>query len=121
MSTNLTLRKKALKSKIKNAAKNSPKKCYKISSMSELVKTLSDKKFISDDITSFLDRNFSGLKLDLIKNKIQNVYAKHQGSRYSDAVKQFALTIIIRQKCTPLFVLFYNFLILLRYKIGVNQ
>ena len=59
--------------------------------MSELIKTLSDKKCISDDITSFLDRNFSGLKLDLIKNEIQNVYAKPQGSRYSDAVKQFAL------------------------------
>ena len=61
--------------------------------MSKLIKTLSDKKFISDDITSFLNRNFSGFKLDLIKNEIQNVYAKPRGSRYSDAVKLFALTL----------------------------
>ena len=93
MSTNLTPRKKALKSKIKNLQQKIRRRNTKISSMSELIKTLSDKKFISDDITSFLDRNFSGLKLDLIKNEIQNVYAKPQGSRYSDAVKQFALTL----------------------------
>ena len=70
MSTNLTPSKKALKSKIKNLQQNIRRRNIKISLMSELIKTFSDKKFTSDDITSFLDRNFSGLKFDLIKNEI---------------------------------------------------
>ena len=61
--------------------------------MSELIRTLSDKSFVTEDVASFLDRNFFGVKLDLMKNDIKNSFISTHGSRYSDMVKQFALTL----------------------------
>ena len=39
--------------------------------MSELIRTFCDKRFVTEDVTSFLDRNFSGVKLDLKKTKLK--------------------------------------------------
>ena len=61
--------------------------------MKHLLKSLKDKQLVDDEQTALL-HNFGNMAKELFNNQLKN--AKHQsiyGHRYSEEIKQFALTL----------------------------
>jgi hypothetical protein len=88
-----TPRKQLLRRKLKTLRQKLRRRELKIKSMTELLKSCSDKQFIDQNEQAFLERNFSGLNLDIIKNEFSNRFTLPKGRRYSDPVKEFAMTL----------------------------
>lgn len=82
-----------LRKHIKLLQQNVRRKNKKIATMKGLLQELKDRSYLNQEVHTWLEENFGGLKLDLIKNEIDNCGKNVHARRYSDALKQFALTL----------------------------
>ncbi|PIK46483.1 putative DNA transposase THAP9-like [Apostichopus japonicus] len=82
-----------LKKRIKLLQQTVRRKNKKIETMKGLLQELKDRNYLNHDVHAWLEENFSGLKLDILKNEIANCNKNPHAFRYSDALKQFALTL----------------------------
>lgn len=64
-----------------------------IASIKALITHLKQNGKCTDALEQALENNFTGLTLDLIKNELENEKASPSRRRYSDEIKQFALTL----------------------------
>ena len=62
-------------------------------SMADMLKTLKSKALLTDDLYELLSNSFSGMTLDIFRDEFQNAAKTAKGRRYSQEVKQFALTL----------------------------
>jgi hypothetical protein len=65
----------------------------KAKNMKQLINTLQKKLFIKEEEAELLHNNFDGLRLSLFNNAMKNNKAPLCGRRYSDEIKEFAVTI----------------------------
>jgi hypothetical protein len=65
----------------------------KAKNMKQLINTLKKKLFIKEEEAELLHNNFDGLRLSLFNNAMKNNKAPLCGRRYSDEIKEFAVTI----------------------------
>lgn len=86
-------RKRLLKRKLKTLHQKLRRREQKIKTMTELLKSCSNKQLIDHNEQAFLDRNFGGMNLQVIKNEFSNRFTLPKGRRYSDPVKEFAMTL----------------------------
>ena len=84
---------KILKKKLSTLKRKLRRKKAKIQNMSHLIKHLKAQNKISNEVGHLLEQEFSGLPLELIKNIRKNKNCPGKGSRYSEQVKQFAVTL----------------------------
>ena len=77
---------KALKQQVRRKNK-------KIKNMEELLKLLKKEKLLLDDQCSLLEHNFSCVAEQLFQNEMRNAANKSYGHRYTDEIKQFAVTL----------------------------
>jgi len=61
--------------------------------MNDLLKTLKDKKLLSEDCGAIIESHFSGMVSEIFKSELCNNKRELTGRRYSDEVKKFALTL----------------------------
>ena len=61
--------------------------------MEELINSLKKEKLILDEQHSLLEHNFSGVAENLFKNQMKNARITTHGHRYTDEIKQFAMTL----------------------------
>ena len=79
--------------KIKTLQQKVRRREKKIDSLKSLLDDLVKKQLLTDDVSANLEKSFSGLPLDIIKNHHKNKDQKNKGHRHSDEVKRFALTL----------------------------
>ena len=77
---------KALKQQVRRKNK-------KIKNMEELLKLLKKEKLLLDDQCSLLEHNFSCVAEQLFQNEMRNAANTSYGHRYTDEIKQFAVTL----------------------------
>ena len=65
----------------------------KTKNMTQLIEELKDKLLIKTEEASLLHNNFDGLQLSMFTNTLQNAQRQKQGKRYTEAVKEFAITL----------------------------
>ncbi len=65
----------------------------KAKNMKQLINTLKKKLFIKEEEAELLHNNFDGLNLSLFNNAMKNNKALPGGRRYTDEIKEFAVTI----------------------------
>jgi len=82
-----------LKKKIKTLQQKLRRKETKIQSLSDAIKTLQEKKLLTEDCGTIIERHFSGITKEIITSELKNNTKKSKGKRYSDEVKKFALTL----------------------------
>ena len=82
-----------LKKKLKVLQQKVRRQHHKIESLQSLVTDLKSKDLISNNVTTILEENFSGLSSDIILNHFSNKDRKNQGNRHSEPVKRFAMTL----------------------------
>ena len=81
------------KQKIKTLNQKIRRKDKKVETLTDVVKELREKQFLSDDSSKNLELYFSGLSADIIKNHYNNQNRIAVGRRHSDEVKRFAMTL----------------------------
>ena len=81
------------KRKIKTLQQKVCRKEKKIDSLKSLLDDLVKKQLLSEDVLANLEKSFSELPLEFIKNYYQNKDREAKGYRHSDEVKRFALTL----------------------------
>ena len=79
--------------KIKTLQQKVRRKEKKIDTLKSLLNELVKKQLLTEDVSANLEKSFSGLPLDIIKNHYKNKDRKSKGHRHSDEVKRFALTL----------------------------
>ena len=84
---------KKLKVKVKILQQKKRQRNAKIRSMSHLIKTLQKKMFIAKQEADILHTSFDSMQLALFKNVQKNSKRSSKGRRYSDEVKEFAVTL----------------------------
>ena len=65
----------------------------KVKNLTQALQKLEEKQLISADTHQFLKNTFSGLTLELLDNELRNTKLPVHARRYSNEVKQFALTL----------------------------
>ena len=66
----------------------------KLRSLKDILATLKNKRMLSEGSANILEDQFSGLSKEIFENQLKNsIKNKPQGRRYSDELKQFALTL----------------------------
>ena len=65
----------------------------KIKNMTQLIDELENKLLIKIEEASLLHINFDGLQLSMFRNSLQNSHRQIQGKGYTEAVKEFAITL----------------------------
>jgi len=61
--------------------------------MSELFKKMKQKGLLDSETESMITNKFDGMFLELFKNQLKNEKHKIEGQRYSNEIKQFAMTL----------------------------
>ena len=97
----LALKNAMLKRKVKTLHQKVKRRNMKIKNMTQLIDKLRDILLIKTEEASLLHNNFDGLQLSMFRNTLQNAQRQKQGKRYTEAVKEFAITLsYIRAKTT---------------------
>lgn len=86
-------RKIKLKRKVKTLQQKLRRRDEKISTMKDLIKQLKKRGHITDEVKDILGNYFEGFPLEVLRNELHNKGVEKQGSRYSDAIKNFATTL----------------------------
>ena len=81
------------KSEIKTLKQKIRRKEKKITCLSGVLSDLKEKSLINQSTASLLEKKFSGLTLEMIKNQLKNQDRGSQGRRYDEEVKKFGLTL----------------------------
>ena len=81
------------KKKIKNLQQKVRREKKKTKTLLQLIDDMKSTGLLNADITTTLKESFSGLTREIITNHFQNKDRASQGHRYTDEVKQFALTV----------------------------
>ena len=82
-----------LRQKIKTLKQKLRRKEKKIQSLSDVINTLQEKKLLTEDCGTIMERRFSGLTKEIITSELKNNARKSNGKRYSDELKKIALTL----------------------------
>ena len=82
-----------LRKKIKNLQQRLRRQNKKISSLTDLIKDMRNKKLLGKAPADLLEDQFSGLTLHMFQNQIKNSTRKAGGRRYHEEIKKFALTL----------------------------
>jgi len=89
----LTLIKLKLKRKIKVLQQKIRRQTKKISSLKGIIDNLKMNHLLKETPAELLKDQFSGLTLETLKNEMQIAKRKCRGHRYTEKVKNFALTV----------------------------
>ena len=89
----LALKNAMLKRKVKTLHQKVKRRNMKIKNMTQLIDKLRDILLIKTEEASLLHNNFDGLQLSMFRNTLQNAQRQKQGKRYTEAVKEFAITL----------------------------
>eukprot|EP00795_Rhopilema_esculentum_P017191 gene17191-8732_t len=82
-----------LRKKIKILQQKLRRRNQKIKTMGDLIDTMKNKELLSQSSADLLKDQFSGTCLELFLNEVKNKGRKPAGRRYSEELKQFALTV----------------------------
>lgn len=82
-----------LRKKVKTLTKRSSRQQKKITQLGELLAELKSKRLLEQEPADVISKCFDSTVLELVQNELGNKDRKKEGRRYSDTVKQFALTI----------------------------
>ena len=82
-----------LRKKIKMLQQKLRRRNQKIKTMGDLIDTMKNKELLSQSSADLLKDQFSGTCLELFLNEVKNKGRKPAGRRYSEELKQFALTV----------------------------
>ena len=82
-----------LRRKIKTLQQKVRRKEKKIENLKGLLDDLVKRQLLSEDVSSNLEKSFSGLPLAFIKNYYNNKNRSAKGYRHNDEVKRFAMTL----------------------------
>ena len=94
LESNLPGQVKKLKQKVKVLQVQLSRRNRKIRNMKELLDVLKTEKLILDEQHSLLQHNFTGVTESIFRDQVRNLkLSKPHGNRYSDEVKQFAMTL----------------------------
>ena len=86
-------KKKKLLRKIETLKQKVRRKESKIQSLKSLVDKLEEENLLASDAAYIIKQNFSGLKSELFGSELKNQNRSPKGHRYTDEVKEFALTL----------------------------
>ena len=86
-------RKLKLKRKIKMLQQKIQRQAKKISSLKDITNILKKNILLKETTAELLKDQLSCFALEMLKNEIQNAKRKGRGHRYTDEVKNFALTV----------------------------
>jgi hypothetical protein len=84
---------KKLRQKIRNLQQQLRRTKQKANTMGEVIKTLHEKLVISSKEAEALHSTFENTHLEFLYNFTENLKCKPSGRRYSDEIKEFALTL----------------------------
>jgi hypothetical protein len=84
---------KKLRQKIRNLQQQLRRTKQKANTMDEVIKTLQEKLVISSKEAEALHSTFENTHLEFLYNFKENLKSKPSGRRYSDEIKEFALTL----------------------------
>ncbi len=84
---------KKLRQKIRNLQQKLRRSKQKVESMSEVIKVLQDKLVINSSEAEALHSEFDNIHLQFLHNFKDNHKASPSGRRYSDEIKEFAITL----------------------------
>lgn len=82
-----------LRKRVKALSRKCQRKETKIIQLSELISDLKRRKLIDSENGDLLTNSFGSTILDLVRNEFANHNRNKSGCRYSETVKQFALTL----------------------------
>ena len=82
-----------LRKKVGSLKKKTQRQESKIKILSDLINDLREQRLIERQPADMLSNSFDSTILDLVKNEFQNHSKDPKGHRYSQSVKQFALTL----------------------------
>lgn len=82
-----------LERKVKQLRSKNQYQSAKIDKLSTLLNELEEKRLLEKDTARLLQSSFSGTLLDIFSSELSNSGRSSYGRRYSDSVKQFALTL----------------------------
>ena len=82
-----------LRKKVRTLSKKCERQHQKLCQLNDLVADLKQKKLIENEPADALTNYFDATVLELVKNEFLNHKRTKSGCRYSDSVKQFALTL----------------------------
>ncbi|XP_069669420.1 THAP domain-containing protein 1-like [Periplaneta americana] len=86
-------KKQVLKRKVKPLQQKLRRKNVRITTMKELLKELKSKTNTTPEVNGLLQNYFSEFPLELLQNELKNKDVKKNGARYTEAIKQFSLTL----------------------------
>ena len=89
----LALKNAMLERKVKTLQQRVRRRNVKIKNMTQLIDELKEKLLIKTEEASLLHNNFDGLQLSMFRNTLQNAQRLKQGKRYTETVKEFAITL----------------------------
>ena len=81
------------KKKIKSLQQKVRREKKKNKSLSDIIDDMKSQGLLNSDTSAILKESFSGLSSEIIMNHFKNKDKSTQGHRYSEEVKQFALTV----------------------------
>ena len=84
---------KKMKRSIKTLKQQLKRKVKKIKTMNQMLSKIKSKMLIKTAEAELLQNNFDGMKLSLFTNALKNSQGSSTGRRYSDKIKEFALTL----------------------------
>lgn len=82
-----------MKKKVKTLQRQTQRQRTKINNLKDLIADLKDQKMLESEPATLLSNSFTGMKLNLLQNKVNNAGQKPKGCRYSQELKEFALTL----------------------------
>lgn len=82
-----------LRKKVNTLARRSSRQRAKIGELSDLIRQLRDKQLLESEPAEVLAKCFDSTVLDLLQDQVSNKKKSKEGRRYSQQVKQFALTL----------------------------
>ena len=82
-----------LRKKVKTLRRKANRQQQKIKELDDLLTELKNKRFLEQEPADVIATCFDSTVLELITNELQNQSRKSGGQRYSETVKQFALTL----------------------------
>lgn len=82
-----------LRKKIKTLQKQAQRQRVKIDKLNDLVSELKAQHLLEQEPADVIANCFDSTVLDIVRNELQNQSRRKGGQRYSDSVKEFALTL----------------------------
>ena len=89
---NIEAKVRKLDYKVKALQKKVIRQKKKIHSLKDVIADLKDKRLIGLEPAEFITNTFTGIKLGLFENELRNKDKTAKGCRYSDSLKEFAMT-----------------------------